>query len=167
MSSASSASIARHSFAGARRGSFLRSTSRGAGCGQTLRNGLRRRLYRTPDHQCLYGPARHYTDSWGLRVTARLDKFTAIDATAPPAAMPYGSPALIDRSIAQLESLQAFLADEMQQPWTTTLLPLSERRLCKEALLTISVLLPKLRAVQRAHVSTASRQPPRCTSCDE
>lgn len=35
-------------------------------------------------------------------------------------------------------------------PWTTTLLPLSERRPCKEALLTISVLLPKLRAVRRA-----------------
>jgi hypothetical protein len=81
--------------------------------------------------------------------------------------MPNASPALIDRSIAQLESLEAFLADEVQQPWTPTLLPLSERRLCKEALLAISVLLPKLRAVRRAHVSAADRQPPGCTSCDE
>jgi hypothetical protein len=81
--------------------------------------------------------------------------------------MSNGSPALIDRSIAQLESLAAFLTDEVQQPWTTNLLPLSERRLCKEALLTISVLLPKLRAVRQAQVSPADRQSPRCPSCDE
>lgn len=78
-------------------------------------------------------------------------------------------PVLVDRSIAQLETLAAFLADEVERPWTTTLLPFSQRRLCKEALLTISVLLPKLRAVQRAaHGSSADRQQPsRCTSCDE
>lgn len=81
--------------------------------------------------------------------------------------MSNATPILIDRSIAQLESLEAFLTHEVHQPWTTTLLPLSERRLCKEALLTISVLLPKLRAVRRAHASPAERQPPRCTSCDE
>jgi len=81
--------------------------------------------------------------------------------------MSNASPVLIDRSIAQLESLEAFLTHEVQEPWTTTLLPLSERRLCKEALLTISVLLPKLRAVQWAHVSPVERQSPRCTSCDE
>ena len=81
--------------------------------------------------------------------------------------MSNASPALIDRSIAQLESLADFLTDEVQQPWTTTVLPLSERRLCKEALLTISVLLPKLRAVQRAHVSPEDRQAPRCTGCEE
>lgn len=82
--------------------------------------------------------------------------------------MSNGSPILIDRSIAQLESLEAFLTLEVQEPWTTTpLLPLSERLLCKEALLTISVLLPKLRAVRRAHASPAQRQPPLCASCDE
>lgn len=81
--------------------------------------------------------------------------------------MSNGSPALIDRSIAQLESLSAFLTDEVQQPWTTAVLPLAERRLCKEALLTISVLLPKLRAVRRAQDAPAQRQAPRCASCDE
>jgi hypothetical protein len=81
--------------------------------------------------------------------------------------MSHASPALIDRSIAQLESLAAFLTDEVQQPWTTTPLPLSERRLCKEALLTISVLLPKLRAVRRAHESPPAQQSPGCTTCDE
>ena len=78
------------------------------------------------------------------------------------------SPALIDRSIAQLESLAAFLADEVQRPWTAAVLPLAERRLCKEALLTISVLLPKLQAVRRARASASDRrQPPRCPNCDE
>jgi hypothetical protein len=86
---------------------------------------------------------------------------------AHPAAMSNGSPGLIDRSIAQLENLAAFLTDEVQQPWTTTVLPPTERRLCKEALLTICVLLPKLRAVQRAHVSPEDRQPSRCTDCGE
>lgn len=81
--------------------------------------------------------------------------------------MSNGSPLLIDRSIAQLEILAAFLTNEVQQPWTTDLLPLSERPLCKEALLTISVLLPKLRAVQRAHLSPADRQSSGCASCDE
>lgn len=81
--------------------------------------------------------------------------------------MSNGSPPLIDRSIAQLESLAAFLTDEIQQPWTTTVLPVSERRLCKETLLTISVPLPKLRAVRRPHASPADQMPPKCQSCDE
>jgi hypothetical protein len=83
------------------------------------------------------------------------------------AVMSNGSPALIDRSIAQLESLATFLTDEVQQPWTTTVLPLSQRLLCKEALLTISVLLPKLRAVRRAHDSPDDQRLPGCTSCDQ
>lgn len=77
------------------------------------------------------------------------------------------SPALIDRSIAQLESLASFLADEVERPWTTTALPLSERRLCKETLLTISVLLPKLQAVRRARALESAGQAPRCESCDD
>jgi len=102
-----------------------------------------------------------------LRGGPWLYKFTAIIHSALPAVMSNGSPALIDRSIDQLESLAAFLTDEVEQPWTTALLPLSERRLCKEALLTISVLLPKLRAVRKAHARPADRQPPKCSSCDE
>jgi hypothetical protein len=81
--------------------------------------------------------------------------------------MPNESPAVIDRSIAQLERLAAFLAEEIQQPWTTTVLPLSERRLCKEALLTVSVLLPKLQAVQRAQAHPVEWRPSGCSNCDE
>lgn len=88
--------------------------------------------------------------------------------SAFPSIMSNESPALIDRSIAHLERLAAFLADEIQQPWTTTTaLPLSDRRLCKEALLTISVLLPKLQAVRRAGVSSSQPQRPHCQSCDD
>lgn len=81
--------------------------------------------------------------------------------------MSNNSPARIDRSIAELETLAAFLADEVQRPWQTTALPLVDRRLYKEALLTISVLLPKLQAVRRAHVVPPERQTPRCQNCDE
>lgn len=79
--------------------------------------------------------------------------------------MPTDIPAVIDKSIAQLESLATCLADEIQQPWTTGVLPLSERRLCKEALLTVTVLLPKLHAVQRAQARTMA--PRGCQSCEE
>lgn len=79
----------------------------------------------------------------------------------------YDSPARIDRSIAELETLAAFLADEVQRPWETAMLPLVDRRLYKEALLTISVLLPKLQAVRRARVVPPERQTPRCRNCDE
>jgi len=70
-------------------------------------------------------------------------------------------PARIKRSIAELETLAAFLADKLQRPWETAVLPLADRRLYKEALLTISVLLPKLQAVRRAHEVT-----PRCECPD-
>lgn len=77
------------------------------------------------------------------------------------------TPAVIDRSIAQLESLACALTQEIQQPWTTALLPLPQRRLCKEALLTISVLLPKLHAVQRAHSLSLPSRTTRCRNCDD
>jgi len=77
------------------------------------------------------------------------------------------SPALIDRSIVQLETLAAVLAEEIQQPWTTAVLPLAQRRLRKEALLTISVLLPKLHAVQRAHSHPPEYRASSCPNCDD
>ena len=96
----------------------------------------------------------------------QLDKFTASYSPSLPL-MSNEYPALIDRSIAQLESLAAFLADEVQRPWTSAVFPVTERRLCKEALLTISVLLPKLQAVRSAHASASDRQPAQCPSCNE
>lgn len=77
------------------------------------------------------------------------------------------SPVLIGESIVQLENLAAVLADEIQQPWTTAVLPLAQRRLRKEALLTISVLLPKLHAVQRAQALPPEYRPSTCPTCDD
>lgn len=77
------------------------------------------------------------------------------------------SPTLIDESIVQLEALAAVLADEIQQPWTTAVLPLAQRRLRKEALLTISVLLPKLHAVQRAQAHAPEYRASSCPACDD
>lgn len=96
------------------------------------------------------------TDTWYLTPehvheagsTCEKGRGWIIYSSAPsvvPTAMSYGSPALIDRSIAQLDSLAAFLTDEIQQPWTTTLLPLSEQRPCKEVLLTIRYALQGFR----------------------
>ena len=74
---------------------------------------------------------------------------------------------LLDTSIAQLRTLAAFLAEEMadfrERPEPTSL----EARACKEILLTISVLIPKLQAARYVVVDDAAvggNGP--CVSCD-
>jgi len=82
---------------------------------------------------------------------------------------------LLDTSIAQLRTLAAFLAEEMgeyrlahgssgQQSEATNL----EARACKEILLTISVLIPKLQAARYvvADEGAAGATVARCVSCD-
>lgn len=68
------------------------------------------------------------------------------------------SAALIERSIVQLESLATYLANEVQRPRPATVPPYADRRLCKEVLLTISVLLPKLHAVRQARAHASERR---------
>ena len=74
---------------------------------------------------------------------------------------------LLDTSIAQLRILAAFLAEEMgeyrQQSEATNL----EARACKEILLTISVLIPKLQAARYVVAEEGAGAPiARCVSCD-
>ena len=82
---------------------------------------------------------------------------------------------LLDTSIAQLRTLAAFLAEEMgeyrlaqgpsgQQSEAANL----EARACKEILLTISVLIPKLQAARYVIVEDLGPDPTatRCASCD-
>jgi len=74
---------------------------------------------------------------------------------------------LLDTSIAQLRILAAFLAEEMgeyrQQSEATNL----EARACKEILLTISVLIPKLQAARYVVAEEGADAPvARCVSCD-
>lgn len=81
---------------------------------------------------------------------------------------------LLDTSIAQLRTLAAFLAEEMgeyrlaqgssgHQSEAANL----EARACKEILLTISVLIPKLQAARYVVVKDDEGSPGvRCVGCD-
>ena len=75
---------------------------------------------------------------------------------------------LLDTSIAQLRTLASFLAEEMgeyrEKPGAET--GNLEARACKEILLTISVLIPKLQAARYV----VADDPPaygKCVSCEE
>jgi hypothetical protein len=72
---------------------------------------------------------------------------------------------LIDRTIECLESLTVVLADEVDERVLGELKP--EGKLCKETLLTISVLLPKLKAVRRTPVAMTTGYRSACPSCEE
>ena len=73
---------------------------------------------------------------------------------------------LLDTSIAQLRTLAAFLAEEMGE-YRDKAEPASlEARACKEILLTISVLIPKLQAA-RYVVTDETTSFGKCESCDD
>lgn len=77
------------------------------------------------------------------------------------------SQTVIDQSIKQLQTLSAILAAEIQQSQSTnTPLPI-EKRICKEALLTVSVLLPKLHEARRVVDTSDPILHLRCMSCEE
>ena len=73
---------------------------------------------------------------------------------------------LLDVSIANLRALAAFFADEIGQCAESSQPPSPEARACKETLLTISVLIPKLQA---ARFLIADYTPPgrQCADCDD
>jgi hypothetical protein len=75
--------------------------------------------------------------------------------------------ALIDETLEKLELLSELLIDETGE--ATYQLPSRnhEARLCKEALLTVRVLLPKLKAIRRTSVATADFERGRCATCDD
>ncbi|HUI62558.1 MAG TPA: hypothetical protein VLX90_20185 [Steroidobacteraceae bacterium] len=72
---------------------------------------------------------------------------------------------LLDTSIAQLQTLASFLAEEMGQ-YRERSGSSPEARACKEILLTISVLIPKLRAA-RYVVAEDDGRPMRCLTCED
>jgi hypothetical protein len=74
--------------------------------------------------------------------------------------------ALIQASIEQLEALSAFLADDVLAARCEPARLPPEKRLSKEALLTISVLLPKLRAARRVHGEAVAGMRV-CESCED
>lgn len=73
---------------------------------------------------------------------------------------------LLDTSIAQLRTLAAFLAEEMAEYRDKAETANLEARACKEILLTISVLIPKLQAA-RYVVTEEGPAFRKCVSCDE
>ncbi len=72
---------------------------------------------------------------------------------------------LIDRTIEHLETLTQLLADEVEERLRSELKP--EGKLCKETLLTISVLLPKLKAVRCTPVAMTADYRSACPSCED
>ena len=75
---------------------------------------------------------------------------------------------LLDISIAQLQTLAAFLAEEMgiARERKNTVTP--EVRACKEILLTLSVLIPKLQAARYVIPTTAMQNTEqRCEGCQD
>jgi hypothetical protein len=73
---------------------------------------------------------------------------------------------LLDTSIAQLQTLASFLAEEMGEYRQMAVVATPEARACKEILMTISVLIPKLQAARYVVVDEAVRLG-RCTSCED
>jgi hypothetical protein len=73
---------------------------------------------------------------------------------------------LLDSSIANLQRLASFFADELGASSGTVPPGVPEVRACREALMTISVLIPKLQA---ARLVVADGVPPwrRCVDCEE
>ena len=73
---------------------------------------------------------------------------------------------LLDTSIAQLQTLASFLAEEMGEFRQKTVIATPEARACKEILMTISVLIPKLQAARYVVVDENARLG-RCVECEE
>jgi len=73
---------------------------------------------------------------------------------------------LLDTSIAQLQTLASFLAEEMGVYRDRAPAVGPEARACKEILLTISVLIPKLQAARYVVADPGSR-PAQCASCED
>jgi len=73
---------------------------------------------------------------------------------------------LLDTSIAQLQTLASFLAEEMGEFRQKTVIATPEARACKEILMTISVLIPKLQAARYVVIDENARLGP-CVECEE
>jgi hypothetical protein len=72
---------------------------------------------------------------------------------------------LLDTSIENLRTLARFFTDELGNCGRTAPVASPQARACREALLTISVLIPKLQAA-RYLVADAAEPTRRCPLCD-
>ena len=74
---------------------------------------------------------------------------------------------VINDTLDRLHTLSQFLLDEVDERAITSHQLTTERRLCKEALQTIKVLIPKLEAVRSTNVAGATDYPRTCIGCDD
>ena len=74
---------------------------------------------------------------------------------------------VINETLDHLHALSEFLIDEVDERVVTSHQLSIERGLCKEALQTIRVLIPKLQAVRSTNVVTALDIPGVCVKCDD
>lgn len=73
---------------------------------------------------------------------------------------------LIDETIDHLQTLAAHFEDETSESLANASLSPDAKR-CKEALLTINVLIPKLRAARIAQPRLNTRQQRMCLNCED
>jgi len=74
---------------------------------------------------------------------------------------------VINKTLDHLQTLSEFLLDEVDERVITSHQLTTERRICKEALQTIRVLIPKLEAVRSTNVVSATDHPRVCLNCDD
>jgi hypothetical protein len=74
---------------------------------------------------------------------------------------------VINETLDHLHTLSVFLLDEVDARVVTSHQITTERRLCKEALQTIRVLIPKLEAVRSTNIVATSDHPRVCVNCDD
>jgi len=74
--------------------------------------------------------------------------------------------ALMNQTIDDLQTLAAYLEDEVDERTHDHDKLSAEARRCKEALMTINVLLPKLRAVMLMEEIQVRPTAPVCANCD-
>ena len=74
---------------------------------------------------------------------------------------------VINETLDHLQTLSEFLLDEVDERVITSHQLTTERRIFKEALQTIRVLIPKLEAVRSTNVVGATDNPRVCLNCDD
>lgn len=74
---------------------------------------------------------------------------------------------VLNQTLHDLQTLSEHLIDEVDERAITSHQLTAERRLCREALQTISVLIPKLEAVRGTSVVAAMDHPRVCLNCDD
>lgn len=80
----------------------------------------------------------------------------------------FASPlAVINETLDHLQTLSEFLLDEVDERVITSPQFTTERRLCKEALQTVRVLIPKLQTVRSTNVVGAIDHARVCVNCDD